>query len=140
MIMYCMSTLQQAIYIVCMQNIFFLWDFKVWVGIILGQVSYFTGIGLCTRCQLINRILHAPDVYTTGAQNLLLCVLALHACHPQGANLMSLILYIVFACWVIYLYIMWNITVLLIHSVSEDHKCKQLSICRSMPFTFRDVT
>jgi len=52
---------------------------------------------------------------------------------------MSLILYIVFVFWVIYLYIMSNITVLLIHSVSEDHTCKQLSIRRSRLFTFRDV-
>jgi hypothetical protein len=71
----------------------------MWVGIILGQMSYFTGLGLCTRCQLIKLTLPAPDIYITVAQNLLLCVLALHVCHPQGANLMSLKLYVVFACW-----------------------------------------
>lgn len=37
------------------------------MGIILGQMSYFTALGLCTRCQLIKLTLRAPDIYTTGA-------------------------------------------------------------------------
>lgn len=48
---------------------------------------YYTGLELCTKCQLIKLTLHALDIYTTGAQNLLVCVLALHCVPSSGSQL-----------------------------------------------------
>lgn len=56
----------------------------------MGQMSYFTGIGRSARCHLIKLTLHAPDIYTTGAQNLLLCVFGIPCVPSLGSKLRDL--------------------------------------------------